>query len=185
MINLLPPKDKEILLLERNKKVVSILGVSVIITLVCLWLILFSLKLHILGEVERQKTNSNTIEMMYQTQDIKNLRSTIINYNTLLTGVDRFYREQKDLHEVIKDILGIDVPPGVFLTTLTIDRVQEVGDSFVTMYGMSATRENLILFKSNIDKSPLIKNIIFPASNWIKAKDINFSVKFEIATESQ
>ena len=55
MINLLPPQQKEELLEEKKLKLVLILGITILTVLFSLFLILFSVKTSVRGEVELQK----------------------------------------------------------------------------------------------------------------------------------
>ena len=69
MINLLPPKEKEQLLLDRNKKLVTILGCMTIIFLICLSLVLLLVKSYISEKVDSGKSILDATEKKYQTSD--------------------------------------------------------------------------------------------------------------------
>jgi len=69
MTNILPPKEKEYLRLEQAKKIVIILGFAAIVSLICLLLILLSIKYYILSAAGSQKFILQESEKMYQASD--------------------------------------------------------------------------------------------------------------------
>jgi len=173
MINLLPLKEKEELKIERNRKLVIVLGNVVVIFLVCLFLILFSLKFYILGEIVSQKTFLDDVEKKYQNKDILFLKQTVEEYNTILTKVNSFYKKEIYFSNAIEIVLGVSKPDDLYLTSISMNRE---GDKIkINFSGISETRDSLLVFKNNIENVSLLENIYFPPSNWIKSKDINFS----------
>ena len=193
MINLLPPKEKEKLLFEKNKKLTIVLGNIIIISLVCLILILFSLNLYILGDVNYQRIILDNTKKKYQTQDFLLFQNLIKKYNASLVQVDNFYKEEIYFSDILKTISEIERPKGVYLTSLTINKVKEKnlgvsatskslasGKIKVTIFGISDTRDNLLAFKENIENNKEITNIYFPPNSWIKPSNINFNLTFEI-----
>ena len=69
MINLLPPQEKEKLLLEKTQKLVIVLTNSFIISLICLILILLSLKFYILKELAKKSSVLYDIKEENQAKD--------------------------------------------------------------------------------------------------------------------
>lgn len=180
MINLLPPKEKEQLLLERNKKLVIILGYVVIISLTYLALILLLVKFHILEQMSRQKSILNTTEMKYQTSDFLSYNNLIKKYNDDLFKANTFYKKEIYFSDVIKTILDIQRPDGLFFNDMSIKNSEKDNKIKVTISGISDTRDNLLTFKDNIEHSGKMENVYFPPSSWVKTKDINFYVTLEV-----
>lgn len=180
MINLLPSKDHEELLLEKNRKIVIILAASTIVVLLCFWLILFSLKLYVLGEVGSQRAFSDSIEKIYQTPEFATSKATVERYNDLIKKVNVFYRQQGNTGDIMGVVLGVDRPQGVWLTSIAVDQ-DDAGQPLVTLYGVSDTRDNLVIFKNNLQSNHQITHLVFPANNWIKPKDVSFSLTFGVA----
>ncbi len=50
----------------------------------------------------------------------------------------------------------------------------------VSFSGFALTREDLFSLKRNLEKEENFQEVHFPTSNWIEARDINFSVNFKI-----
>ena len=180
MINLLPPKEKEYLFLERNRKLVIILGYITIISLICLALVLFSLKFYILGQLNRQKNILDITETKYQTSDFSFYNNLIKKYNTDLVKANTFYKKEIYFSDVIKTILDIQRPDGLFFNDMSIKYSEEDNKIKTTISGISNTRDNLLIFKNNIENNNKIENIYFPPNSWIKTKNINFYITFEI-----
>ncbi len=180
MINLLPPKEKEQLFLERNKKLVIILGYIMIISLIYLALVLFSVKFYVLEQMSHQKSTLNTIEAKYQTVDFLSYNDIVKKYNAYLTKVNTFYKKEIYLSDAIKTILDTERPDGLFFNDMSIKINEKDNKIKVTIAGISNTRDNLLTFKDNIKNNNKIENVYFPPNSWIKIKDINFNVTFEI-----
>lgn len=185
MINLLPPKEKEQLFLERNKKLVVILGYIAIISLIYLALVLFSVKFSILEQMSYQKNILNTIETKYQTSDLLSYNNLVKKYNTYLTKANTFYKKNTYFSDAIKTILSIQRPDGLFFNDMSIKINEKDNKIKVTISGISNTRDNLLTFKDNIKNNNKIENIYFPPNSWIKTKDINFNVTFEISNDKK
>jgi len=180
MINLLPPQEKELLFLERNKKLAIVLGYTIIIALIYLALVLFSVKFYILGELSRQKNILNTTEAKYQTADFLSYNNLVKKYNDDLVKADTFYKKEIYFSNLVKTILDIQRPEGLFFSDISIKTNDKDNKIKATISGISNTRDNLLTFKDNIEHSNKIENIYFPPNSWIKTKDINFYITLEI-----
>jgi hypothetical protein len=77
MINLLPPQQKEELVLEIKKNLFITLCGILLIFLICLSLILFSLKFYILGEVNSKEIILEQSEKKYETPDFLSFKENI------------------------------------------------------------------------------------------------------------
>lgn len=180
MINLLPPEEKERLILEKKKKLVIVLGNVIIISLICLILILFSLKFYILGEITSQKIALDNIEKKYQTPDFLLFKQIVQKYNSILVKIDNFYKKETYFNDALETILEIQKPDGLYLSDISVARIKENNKIKVTASGISDNRDNLSILKSNIENNEKIENFYFPPNNWIKPKDIEFYLTFEI-----
>ena len=174
MINLLPPQYKAELKEEENWKLTLILSLLFLIFLVCLALILFSIKISISGQLEAQKTLLLYEEKKFEESQIQNLEEKITASNQAISELNSFYQSQISLTEILEKIFET-LPSGVYLTTLDFNL-----DQF-SLFGYSPTREILLEFKKNLEKEELFEEIYFPPPNWVKPSDIDFSVNFKIA----
>ena len=180
MINLLPPKEKEILRIERNKNLIIVLSYVVIISLICLALVLFSLKLYILEDVNYQKYALQNAEKEYKTSEFLAVKENIIKYNKDLTSVSSFYQNSLYLSDMLKTILSVQRPSGLYFTNIDMKRGKEAKKISVIISGKSDSRDNLLDFKKNIESNGKIKNVNFPLNSWIKPSNITFSLTLEI-----
>ena len=185
MINLLPPKEKEQLLLDRNKKLVTILGCMTIIFLICLSLVLLLVKSYISEKVDSGKSILDATEKKYQTSDFLFYDNLVKKYNTDLVVVDTFYKKQIYFTDIIKNILDIQRPDGLFFNDISVKNSEKDNKIEVNISGISDTRDNLLTFKDNIEKNNKIKNVYFPPNIWVKTKDIDFYVTFEILPDTK
>jgi len=180
MINLLPTKEKEELILERNKKLAIILGSALLIALVCLILVLLSVKFYILGQAVSQKFTLEQAENKYQTPDFLIYKGLLEDYNKNFAQLRSFYKNKIQFSAVLENILEVERPEGVYFTDLSLARSEDSNKVEAKLSGISDTRDNLLLFKKNIEESKVIKNQSFSSESWINSKDVNFYLTFEV-----
>ena len=178
MINLLPPKEKEGFILEIRKNLFTTLGGIVLVCLISLILILFSLKFYIFGEVNFRKILFDHQEKKYQTPDFLQFKGIVQNYNADLSQIYSFLGKEIYFSDVLKNILEIQKPQGLYFTGLSLNR-DDSGKIKVIILGLSNSRENILLFRENIKKSDKISNLYFSPDSWIKAVNSNFNVSFD------
>ncbi len=179
MINLLPTKEKEELILKENKKLAIILGSAFFIVAICLLLVLLAVKFYILGEVVSQKFILEQSESRYKTEDFLLYKTLLENYNKRFVKLESFYKDRTEFVPALKAVLDIKLPAGVYFTELSLKK-QSSGDIEARLYGISNTRENLLAFKQNVEAAKAIKNPSFSPESWINSQNINFYLTFEI-----
>ena len=188
MINLLPPKQKEQLRLEGNKKLTIVLGNMVLVSLVSLVLVLFSLKFYILGQLVLQGSTLHDVEREYQDSQIASVKEDMLKYNGIIVKMNNFYNSQVYLSDSLRAVSEIEKPKGLYFKSIRLES-KEKDDINVTITGFSDTRENLQILKDNIEKVQSnqsihkIENIYFPPEVWLKSKDIHFNFTFQIVKD--
>jgi len=175
MINLLPPEQKEELFQEKRFKLVLILGIVILAFLVSLALILFSIKISLLADLEIQKIYFEQREKKLKSPGIRELEKKIKNYNLTLSKLETFYQGQLDLTSMLEKI-SQTLPQETYLTSLNFN--PQI--SQFTLTGFSPDREKLLQLKENLEKTEGLKEIYFPPANWLQATDINFFINFKI-----
>jgi len=175
MINLLPPEEKEILIQEEKFKLVLILGILFLTFLICLILILFSIKISLSGEVGAQKILLNQEEERFKGTQIQSLEEKIIAFNQILSKLSQFYYSQISLTGVLEKI-SQNLPSGAYLTAFNFS--SETGQ--ISLSGFSPSREILLELKGNLEKEESFQEIYFAPSSWVKPADIDFLVTFKI-----
>ena len=180
MINLLPPKEKEELLLQKNRNLTVVLGSMAIIVLICLTLVLLSLKFYILQNISSQKSAIEDVKRQYQTADFMSLKDSIQEYDSKLTKIDNFYKKQTKFSDALKTIAQIQRPDGVTFGNIVLEKSDTAGKVKVSIYGQSTIRDGLVLFKDNLGKENSVSNLNIPADNWIKPTNISFNLTFDV-----
>lgn len=175
MINLLPPQQKEELLEEERLKLVLTLGIIILAFLVSLILILFSIKTSLISDSGIQKIYFEQRKKELENLEIQELEAKIKNYNLTLSKLKTFY-QNPDLTSILEKI-SETLPQGTYLTTLNFSPQT----SQISLTGFSPTREILLQFKENLERTEGLKEIYFPPPNWLKPTEIDFSVNFKIS----
>lgn len=178
MINLLPPKEKEALLLNQYKNLTIVLGGIVIVSLVCLVLVLLAAKFYLLGEMNYEKITSEVTEKKYHTQDFLFFKELIQKYNKTAGRLNNFYKEKVYFSNILKVISETQRPPGLFFTTIAIRENQQDGKIRVMLSGVSESRENLLVFRDTMKNISTIENISLSPESLVKPTNVNFSLTF-------
>ena len=177
MINLLPPEQKEELLLREQKNLILILGILFLSFLISLSLILLSIKISLSGDLEIQKMTLKDKEKEISFN--QELEEKIKNSNWVLSNLDSFYQSQFNLTQILEKISGL-LPSGTYLTNLNLNPLQTEKGIQVSLSGFCPNREILLSFKENLEREGSFSEIYFPPENWLKPKDINFIVTFKL-----
>ncbi|KPJ73656.1 hypothetical protein AMJ48_00395 [Parcubacteria bacterium DG_74_1] len=175
MINLLPSEQKEELEQEKNFKLVLALGIVILAFLVSLILILFSIKTSLLVDLDAQEIYIKQKQKELENPEMQELEAKIKENNSILSKLEVFYQGQPDLTLTLEKIYWT-LPEEIYLTNLNFN--PQV--SQVSLDGFSPTRETLVQFKENLERTEGFKEIKFPPASWVYLTDIKFSVNFKI-----
>ena len=179
MINLLPLEEKQKLSLENKKKLTTVLGIVVVVSLICFALILLSIKFYILTMADYQKDMLIQAEKKYPIKDFVSSESAVQKYNVTLAQIDSFYKKEIYFNQALESITNISSPNGLYLTNFSLNRDKN-GIIQVSLSGVSDTREDLLTFRTNIEADKDVKNSYFTPESWASPKKVNFSLTFEI-----
>jgi len=175
MINLLPSQEKEILIQEEKYKLALILGTLFLIFLICLILILLSIKIYFSGQLNVQEILLSQKEESFRKSPSQKLEEKIISFNRTFSELNSFYSKQLSLIEILEKI-SQSLPYGAYLINFNFD--SETGQ--ISLSGFSPSREILLGLKENLEKEESFQEIYFSPSNWVKSNDIDFTVNFDI-----
>lgn len=179
MINLLPPQEKQILRDKEREKLASIWGIIILVALVCLLLILLSIKLYILADANYQKDLLAQFVRENQTAEFTNLNNIVKDSNKILVQLKSFYANQVYFEDVIKIIKSVSMPKGVYFTDISLARGKK-GEVIASVSGVSATRDALIALKDSIEQNGKIANPLFSQDSWLDPVDVEFLLKMEV-----
>ena len=191
MLNLLPQTEKIFLQKEKNFKTLLILGMALLCALVCLILILLSIKIYIAGSANAENIIFERFEKQIQNSESREIEDKIKIYNQNMANINSFYKDRIEISELAQRISEI-LPSDIYLTHFffnTIEETVRVKDSDKTekkskkelsISGFSPTREKLFELKETLKSQTDFYEVYFPASAWTKPFDINFSLKFNL-----
>lgn len=184
MINLLPVEEKQKLFSAKKGKLVLIFGIVILISLVCLALILSSIKFYILAETDYQKNMLARAEQANEGVEFTDANIKIQKYNSILQKLGSFYKEEIYFSGVLKIITGIQGPDELYLSNFSLSR-DAGGKVKASVSGASNTRDDLLIYKKNIEDNKKIKNIYFSPESWISPENVNFSLMCEIVKDEE
>lgn len=164
---------------ENQKKVAIVLGIAVLIPMICLALVMLSIKFYLLGEISYQKFLLTQDQHQYQTSDFLSLRSSVAQDDKELTTTNSFYQQQIDASQVLQTIAGLQFPQNLYLTNVSLQRDQ-MGNINATISGISDSRDDLLLFQKNIEANQGIKNPYFSPDSWVNPGSTTFHLTFQI-----
>jgi Tfp pilus assembly protein PilN len=175
MINLLPQNEKNALLHEENWKLAFILETLLLVFLILLSLILFSVRIYVLGKLEEQKIVKIAEEKKAKTFEKQDFRKKINTASRNFSKLDLFYQGQVDLTETLEKV-SRTLPPGIYLTGFSYQKET----SQIGLSGFSGLRETLFEFKKNLENEKDFQDIYFPPSSWVKSREVDFNATFKI-----
>lgn len=175
MINLLPPIEKKVLKEQTNLRCFFILSALFLLSLICLIIILLSIKIYISEQVESQKLilQEQLSEEKLETPKIQEMGKNMKSINEKITTLNSFYENQTHLTPILEKIWQ-SLPVGSNLSTFSFTQ----DSSKISLSGFCPNRELLFEFKKNLESNEHFSEITFPLSNWVKPFDINFSTTF-------
>ncbi|MFH0791677.1 MAG: PilN domain-containing protein [bacterium] len=171
MINLLPESEKRELINIERQKVIAIVGALLAFFTIALSLILWVVGLNIASEKTFKEAIAITEERRINSDETILVKTKIITLNESLLKIKGLMDSEEQLTEMIMKI-STDVPTGVYLTNISYQ-----GKQFIVS-GFAPVREDLLVFKENLEKETSFKNIDFPPVNWVKPRAIIFTVSF-------
>ena len=180
MINLLPPEEKEKLILDMKKKILTVILFLFLFFLICFILILLSVRIYQQGQIESQKIIfQETEKTMVKTQN-QDLMDKIKNFNDVFVKIDNFYRQKIYFSGILGKISQI-IPKEAYLTEIRLNfGVGENSDIEALLSGFIPDREMLFSLKKTLEQESFIKDVYFPPVNWIDPIDISFFINFKI-----
>ena len=177
-INLLPQKERILLIQEEHWKLTFLLEIIFLVFLICLSLILFSIRTHVSGQVEAQKILLSQREL--ETPQLKDLEDKIKRSNLIFSNLNSFYQRITNPSEILEQV-SQTLPLGVYINSFDFVPSDKEYLAAVALSGFSPNRETLLEFKKNLESQETFKEISFPPSSWVTPENINFSVNFKIA----
>jgi len=190
MINLLPPIEKKNLLIEKKKRIAIILCFLISFFVICLILVLFTVKIYVKSQVKVQESLFLSARDKEKQEKINNYRNKIGLINSRIIEMESYYEDRVFLINLIEKI-STTFPEELYLKEISlISNVEEASKTkrggrfiLVSLKGFAPTRESLSSFRDNLEKlgeSESFVDISFPPANWLKKFNIDFSISFRV-----
>jgi hypothetical protein len=179
MINLIPPKEKERILMERINKVIIIHWFLIFFFIICFVLVLFSIKIYFKSQALTQDSVVSSAKSGQEQERVGRFKEEMRITNEKINEQNNYLKNRIYFSSIIERIAGV-LPEKLKLSTLSavLDSEKKIIKVFVS--GFVLEREDLVVFKEKLEKEESISEISFPASNWVRASNINFSATFNI-----
>jgi Tfp pilus assembly protein PilN len=191
MINLLPQTEKKILKIERNYKALLILAITFLCALICFILILLSIKIYVAGQANAENIIFKQFQKQIQKSKSQEIENMVRTYNKNMENINSFYKDRSQISGLLQRISEI-LPSDIYLTHFssnTIEETVKIENSNktkkkikreVSISGFSPSRERLFELKQILESQSDFNEVYFPASDWTKPYDIDFSLKFNL-----
>lgn len=175
MINLLPEKEKQILLIEKKRRVILILNILIFLFLLSLSLVLIAINSYVGGQVRAEQTVVEQVKKDFESSVMSGFPQEIDSANQIFSSLNNFYRKKLELAEVFEKIYNL-LPENLYLRRFSYQR----NTSQIIISGFAKTRDDLLKFQENLQNSPDIDDVSFPPSVWLESENINFDVSFAL-----
>lgn len=183
MLNLLPPQQKKEILEEERWKLVLVSMTVVSFCFAALIFILLLVDIVLLSNLEIQKINFNHQEKSPDVLQTEIMKSKLSEFNQTIFALEEFYQNQFTLIDTIKQLSDLLISSDLYLTDFKFVALPPQEDNStgqISLTGFAAKREYLLSFKKNLEQSANFHGVNFPASNWVKPADINFTATFKV-----
>ena len=183
MINLIAPKEKEKLLMERITRMIIVLWFLLFFFIICLVLVFSAVRIYAKSQLGTQQSFTSSAKEEEKIEKIEQAKNKAELINSNLEKLDSFYKDKVYLSSLIEKI-SRTLPESLYLNDFSIMFVKKPNEEDyamkVSLQGFALLREDLLELKGNLELEEDFVNVSFPASNWVKKVDIDFSVSFEI-----
>lgn len=170
-INLLPPQ--QIKAREEKKYFRKIIAsfLLLFIILIISSCLLFVLKNTLALYINSQKDELFSLNNYFNQEKNKKIEQDVENINKILSRISTIEKNKTDWSKILFELVKI-TPNDVSFVNLKISEE----DKKIEIIGLAKTRESLLTFQDNLEKSEYFENITSPISNIISPTNINFSI---------
>lgn len=171
-INLLPPTHQRQIAEERMATAAAIIATVIGLALMFFLLALFLIYIFYQYELKRAEVFLEEKRVIAQMSNVAAMESQIAAGNNLAVEIINFENQQTRITKIFSHVAEC-LPEGVMLSSFSFTQNK------ININGFSPNRDILALFKKNLESRDYFANIVFPASSWLSAKDIDFGATFE------
>jgi len=172
MINLLPPLRQKQIAEDEAAKAAAIVVMAATAALLFFAAALVVIRVFYQYELKNAEILLEEKKVIAGMRDVPAVESQIALGNALAAEIAGFDQRQTKITEVFLRVAEC-LPAGVSLSSFQFSQNQ------INIEGISPDRDILALFKKNLESRPDFTKVVFPASNWLSASDIEFDASFE------
>ncbi len=172
MINLLPPLRQKQIAEEEAVKVAAVVVMAAAAALLFFAAALFMVRVFYQYELKTAEIVMEEKKAIAGMRDVSAVESQIALGNALAAEIADFDRRQTKITEVFLHVAEC-LPAGISLSSF------QFSQNRINIEGISPNRDILALFKKNLESRSDFAEVVFPASDWLSASDIEFSASFE------
>jgi len=179
MINLLPSEQKERLGMEKINKLVIIHWILIFFFLMCFISVLFAVRVYFKAQATAQESAVITEKSASDIQEVASFKETAKVLNQKIGEQIDFFKNKIYFSDILEKISS-QLPPNVRLTNISVNLSEKDEIIKCSIAGFALIREDLVALNENLGKESSFFDLSFPASNWVKAENISFTVSFNI-----
>ena len=138
------------------------------------------MEFYILGELTSQKFLLSEAESENHAPEFSRFSGIMQDYNKKLVLVESFYQKSGSASSGLDVLLGVQRPAGLYFSKFSLQSEPKLSRIKAVVSGFSNTRDNLLVFKNNLEAASKIENINFSPEAWLSQKNINFNLTFDI-----
>lgn len=177
MFNLLPDSLKEVIRTDYKTRLIVVFLVMVIF--IQLSALIFIVPSWVLSSYKEKEIilDAEAINQSVASKNTEVIVSLIRSTNEKLRILDTALTYQK-LYPIINTII-LSKDSSIGITDLFYTRIDEKSAD-ITLRGVSSTREALVAFVKDLEKSTIFKSVDLPVSNLAKDKNIDFYMNLSV-----
>lgn len=172
-INLLPPQQIK----AREEKEYTRKIVLAFIFCFIILAISFSLLFILQQTIQKSFLNSQqqelaAFEKYFNQEKNKKIEQEVENINKILSRVSTIEENKTRWSNTLIELTKI-TPENLYFSSLKINKQEKK----IEIMGLAKTREGLLKFQDNLEKSEYFENVTSPISNIISPENINFTIE--------
>ena len=164
MINLIAPKEKEKLSMEKIKRMIIVLCFLVFFFIICLVLVFLSVRIYAKSQLTVQQSFNASSKEEIKKEKIEEVKNKVEILNSLLEKLNSFYANKVYFSSLIEKI-SETLPENLYLNDFSIILFEKPDEENyvikVSLIGFAPFREDLLQFKSNLESENDFVNVSF------------------------
>lgn len=173
-LDLLPPLEKKNLYLEQIQCWILFYASTTLIIFLVFVGFLLGIWSFLVIQQNSLASNLRSIQSNSWGQALIEQRNAVKKTNQDLERINRIQKSHKYYSRLLAGLADL-IPEGVRLESISIGQ-----DGQAVLYGFAPKRDQVIVFKENLEQSKLFDNIFSPLANLTRQEAINFYFKFKL-----